>query len=200
MKSILFENDEKWHEFRVGKITGTRSKSIGKRGKRLIGYYEMIAERMGIPADTEDVMERGNRLEPVAIAAFEALTGKKFLRGKYVWIADQNDRLTCSPDAFAEDLTEAVEVKCLSSARHLMAIDTQEFPAEYKPQALKYFVCNEKLHTLYFLMYDDRIVGKPLVVFELLRSRYQTEIDEMLAQEMLAVLESDQFIQKISNF
>jgi len=52
MKTIKFENEEEWLEARKGKITGTRLKDlILKRStKPKLGFYEIIAERIAIPA------------------------------------------------------------------------------------------------------------------------------------------------------
>ena len=78
MQTISFEDKEKWAAFRKGKITGTRLEKITvKRGTgKKIGFYELIAERMGIFEEEENAMERGLRLEPEAIELFEKQTGK----------------------------------------------------------------------------------------------------------------------------
>ena len=51
MRTLTFETKEAWAEARRGKITGTRLKDIiVKRGTgKKIGFYELIAERLGIP-------------------------------------------------------------------------------------------------------------------------------------------------------
>jgi len=155
-----FENEETWLEGRKGKITGSRLKDIVvKRGTgEKKGYYELIAERIAQPADDENVMERGHRLETEAIALFEEKTGKKFDTSLVIWERDDNANIAISPDAFAD--TEAVEVKCLSSASHIEAYLTQQVPDEYEYQVLQYFIVNENLETLYFVMYDPRMPEK----------------------------------------
>jgi putative phage-type endonuclease len=155
-----FENEEAWLEGRKGKITGSRLKDIVvKRGTgEKKGYYELIAERIAQPADDEDVMERGHRLETEAITLFEEKIGKKFDTSLVIWERDDNANIAISPDAFAE--TEAVEVKCLNSASHIEAYLTQQVPDEYEYQVLQYFIVNENLETLYFVMYDPRMPEK----------------------------------------
>lgn len=51
-------------EARLGRITGTRLKDlVVRRGSGYkIGFYEIIAERIAIPASGENVMDRGNGL------------------------------------------------------------------------------------------------------------------------------------------
>jgi putative phage-type endonuclease len=155
-----FENEEAWLEGRKGKITGSRLKDIVvKRGTgEKKAYYELIAERIAQPADDENVMERGHRLETEAIALFEEKTGKKFDTSLVIWEREDNANIAISPDAFAD--TEAVEIKCLSSASHIEAYLIQQVPDEYEYQVLQYFIVNENLETLYFVMYDPRMPEK----------------------------------------
>ncbi len=79
MKTLKFENQESWLEARKTKITGSRLKDIiVKRGTgQKIGFYELIAERLAIPSDGEDPMERGHRLETEALERFTQETGKE---------------------------------------------------------------------------------------------------------------------------
>lgn len=199
MKTHIFTDKDEWKSFRKGKITGTRLKDItNKKGTgKKIAFYELIAERMGIVEDEENVMERGLRLEPEAIAEFEKQTGKKVDGSLVIWVSDYNENISVSPDGFMSD-TEALEIKCLSSARHIQAIIENEFPDEYELQARQYFVCNEKLETLYFAMYDPRIVAKPLMIFEIHRD--EAKVQESLAYEMQTLNEVDEWVAKLSNF
>lgn len=160
MITKTFESEEAWLDGRKGKITGSRLKDIiVKRGTgEKKGYYELIAERIAQPADDENVMDRGHRLETEAIALFEEKTGKKFDTSLVIWEREDNTNIAISPDAFAE--TEAVEVKCLNSASHIEAYLTQQVPDEYEYQVLQYFIVNENLETLYFVMYDPRMPEK----------------------------------------
>ena len=69
MKILKYENIEEWLEARRGKITGTRLKDLimKRSSKHKIGFYELIAERVAIPANDENVMDRGHRLEELAL-------------------------------------------------------------------------------------------------------------------------------------
>ena len=72
--------------FRRGKITGSRLKEIySKRDpdKRKIGFYELVAEKLGLPPDDgETAMERGTRLEEEAVDRYAEVSGKEIEIGR----------------------------------------------------------------------------------------------------------------------
>ena len=175
------QNTPEWLSWRLGKITGSRANDIiVKRGTgRKLGFYEVLAERVAIQDDGEyeNQLERGHALEEHALDAFEELTGNKAKRDCGVWVSTDNDYLALSPDGEVSK-TEAVEVKCLSSARHLQAYFEQEIPSEYEAQMIHYFLVNEKLQVLYFVFYDPRIPAKPVHYIQFDRE----EIKEKIAQ------------------
>ncbi len=138
MKIIKYDNEETWQLARRGKITGTKLKGlITKRGNgKKIGFYELIAERLAIPPDDENVMDRGLRLEEEAIKEFEKKSKKKVKTDLVIWEREDNPSIAVSPDGYI-DKTEAVEVKCLGSARHIEALLTNEIPKDYQEQIKK---------------------------------------------------------------
>ena len=180
MKINKFETEEAWLQARLGKITGTRLKDlISKRnGEAKIGFYEVIAENIAIPATGESAMDRGKRLEDEAMDRFEEETGKKVNRDLVIWLRDDEPRIAVSPDG-SIGKTEAIETKCLSSARFLEALVTQKIPSEYDYQILQYFVVNDKLKTLYFAFYDPRM-PKDFFFFTIHRKDRKKEIAELL--------------------
>ncbi|MFN3658157.1 MAG: YqaJ viral recombinase family protein [Pseudolabrys sp.] len=208
MKSLRYESKEEWLAARRGKITGSRLKDIiVKRGTgKKIGFYELIAERLGIPADTdENPMDRGTRLEPEAIARFEAETGKKVDTSLVLWMREDSDHIAVSPDGFIETgkgkkkaITEAVETKCLGSARHIEAYLTQEIPDEYKMQALQYFIVNDKLETLHFVFFDPRLVSKDYFVIPVHRAAVQEEVDSYLEYQHATLAEVEAIVTQLS--
>jgi len=201
MKVLTFENEAEWKAYRVGKITGTRLKDIvSVRGKRKMAFYELIAERMGVPAEDEIPMERGKRLEPEAIQKFTEQEGYAVDTGLKIWVSDLNPDITCSPDGSIDDGVAAVEVKCLASAKHIQAIVENKIPDEYELQVLQYFICNEKLERLYFVMYDPRIVARPLVVFTIFREDLQTDIETNFSFEVDTLQQVNEWVAKLSNF
>src|SRR6185312_15387329 len=124
--------------------------------------YEIAAESIiGPAALAEDDLtasqwlERGHELEPAAIARFEHATGKKVSRGVFGWESDDDSRMAVSPDG-PVGLTEAVEIKCLLSPKHLEALYTRAIPrntAGYYEQVLQYFIVNKKLRKVHLCFY-----------------------------------------------
>ena len=183
MKSQTFKSEEEWLEARRGKITGSKLGSLlSKKDKKpLKGYYELIAERVAIPHDGESYLDRGHRLEDEAVNRFATIAKKRVKRELVMWSRDDNDNIAISPDGTIGK-TEAVEVKCLSSANHIEAWLTKEIPSEYEYQVLQYFIVNDKLKKLYFIFYDPRM-PKDLFWIEVNRSEVQEKVDEYLALE-----------------
>lgn len=184
MKIKRFDSEELWLEARRGKITGTRLKDlINKRGgEKKLGFYELIAERIALPATDEAAMDRGKRLEEEAIDRFAQETGKKVKNDLVMWFRDDNEDIAVSPDGMIGK-TEAVEAKCLSTARHLEALLTKKIPSEYEFQVLQYFIVNDKLNKLYFVFYDPRMPKKDLFWYEVTRAEKKEDIDEYLQLE-----------------
>jgi predicted phage-related endonuclease len=183
MKVLKFDSEEAWLDARRGRIMGTKLKDlVSKRGtKPKIGFYELVAERVAIPPSNEAAMDRGHRLEDVAVQRFRQKTGKKVKNELVIWHRDDDGNIAVSPDG-SIGKTEAVEVKCLSSARHLEAWLSKEVPSEYEYQVLQYFIVNDKLKTLYFCFYDPRM---PIDFFylEVKRAAVKEKVDEYLAFE-----------------
>lgn len=200
MKIETFDDRWSWFEARRGKITGSRLGDVySVRGKRKIGFYEVIAERLGLSADDESPMDRGVRLEPEALDAFEKETGKKLNRDKVLWMRDDNESIAVSPDATI-GVTEAVEAKCLASARHIEALLTGEIPDDYKYQRLQYFIVNDELQELHFAFYDPRVLAKPFFIISTKRSDVQDDITKFLAFERDTLTEIDDIVNRLSNF
>lgn len=156
-------------------------------------YCEMIAERVARPITPNDyvdelngepfsMMARGHILEPKAIAAFEEKTGKKCDEDSVVWVSDYDENAYISPDGCITDedgkVTEAVEVKCLSSPEIVEAYLTDEYPKEYQPQVLKCFMVNDDLEVLHFAMYTGLIPGLELQIFDIKREEVADQIEE----------------------
>lgn len=178
-----FDSEDAWLEARRGKITGTRAGNLvlKRGGGYKMGFYELLAERIGIPASDENVMDRGHRLEAEAIEHLSVVVNKKFDTSLVIWEREDMPGIAVSPDGF-KGKQYAAEAKCLSSARHLEAWHTRQIPSEYESQAIQYFVVNDKLKSLYFCFYDPRL---PVSFFyiELTRAAMQDKIDEYLTME-----------------
>ncbi len=182
-----FNSKEEWLDARLGKVTGTRLKDlVVKRGtKPKKGFYEIIAERVAIPANGENVMDRGHRLEIDALERFESESGKKVNKDLVIFCRGDNHDIAVSPDGYIEKkkkVTEMVECKCLSSASHIEAYLTKEIPSEYEYQKLQYFIVNDDLQILYFVFYDPRM-PKDFFYFTIKREEVKDQITEYLALE-----------------
>lgn len=201
MKTYKFESREEWLAARRGKITGSRLKEIiTKRGNgKKIGFYELIAERLGIPADGENPMDRGTRLEPEAIERFSQETGRKVDSSLVIWTRDDDENIALSPDGIIGK-TEALEAKCLASARHIQAYLTQQIPDDYREQAIQYFVVNDKLRKLHFAFYDPRLLAKPFFIITITRKELEEEIEAALEYERTTLAEIDEIVLTLSNF
>lgn len=184
MKTLKFLDRESWLEARKGKITGTRLKDIvvlkGTGQKK--GYYELIAEKVALPATSENPMERGSRLEPEALETFEKETGKKVKKDLVLWVSDENEDIALSPDGVIGK-NEAVDAKCLNSASHIEAWITKQIPKDYEFQKLQYFIVNPKLKTLYFAFYDPRVLPKPFFFLTFERKDLEEDIATYLAYQ-----------------
>lgn len=202
MQVKKFDNQAEWLAARRGKVTGTRLADIvskRKTDKKKIGFYELIAERLGIPADSEPPMERGVRLQGEAIEKFTEATGKKVDTSLVLWVRDDNESMAISPDGSVSE-TEAVEVKCLASSRHIEALLTQKIPDDYEYQVIQYFLVNEKLETLHFCFYDPRILAKAFFSIEVKRKDVEEVVKEMLEYEKQILKEVDDAVLLLSNF
>lgn len=186
MKLRKFNSEEEWILNRRTKITGTRlGNLVVKRGDgNKAEFYKLIAERISKPINGENPMERGQRLEQEAVEILETKLGKTFIKDLVMWERDDNEHISISPDAYSEDFKEAVEVKCLSSHEHIETYLNNEIPKEYEFQALQYFIVNDDLETLYFTLYDPRLIVKEHFYITIKREDVQEEVDKYLQYQI----------------
>jgi len=175
----LEQNTDEWLEFRKGKISGTILGDVySKRGGRKIGFYQLIADRLGLEPDDENRMDRGLRLEDEAIEEFTKQTGLE-VEQDGVCVSDFSDQVINSPDGLIKKdgkYVGAVEVKCISPARHIQAIVEKKIPNDYESQVIQYFIVNDDLETLYFVFYDPRVTAKPYYCIEVKREEVAEKI------------------------
>lgn len=207
MKVDKFIGREDWMESRLGKITGTRLKDIivkkAGSGKK-IGFYELIAERLSVSEEdfdgyipNETPIARGTRMQTFAVDRFKKETGKKVNEDLVLWSRDDEPSIAVSPDGVISK-TEAVETKCLSSARHVEAFLTKVIPDEYYYQTLQYFIVNDKLQTLYVVFYDTRLPAIQYFVTEINRSDVEVAISENLEYQKNVIKEVDAIVKGLT--
>lgn len=201
-KVLKFSRDddgkEAWLEARKGRFTGTRNEPLNKRGggyKKM--FYEIIAERVAIPPDGENVMDRGIRLEDEALTCFEEITGLELNRELRLICRDDYPDISYSPDATVEGEKASVEVKCLNSASFIEAWITREVPSEYESQSMQPFVVNDELERLYFVFYDPRM---PMDFFFLTieRKDHEERIKYLLESQISALKEIEAIVDKFT--
>lgn len=192
------QGTDEWLHLRKGKITGTTLKAImGTSRARQDAVYDVIAEsiRTGVDSDYENPMDRGTRLEPEAIAAFEFETGKKVDRPGFCQ-KDDDDKISNSPDGLIGE-TEAIEVKCMGGKNHVKLWITNEVPDDYYWQVVQYFVVNEKLEKLYFVGYNPDIPSHSLHIIEVNRETLSEDIEQAILVERAFIQEVESHLQTI---
>lgn len=186
---------------RVGKITGTRLKDIivlrGTTPKK--GYYELIAERVALPPDNENVMDRGLRLEEEAMKLLSEKIGKEVDTSLVLCESEENPSIAYSPDGLIGK-TEGCEIKCLNSASHIEALLTNKIPNEYFFQSLQPFIVNPDLKKLYFCFYDPRIPGHEFFYFEVKREDIAEDVEKYKAEQIRVLKEIDEIVLKLTDF
>lgn len=210
MRQVKYNNETDWLKGRIGKVTGSKLKDIVvKRGTgKKIGSYQLIADKLGIPADDEKPMDRGHRLEKEAVQMFIKESGvpKESVNTDLVmWIRDDNENIAYSPDAYiqpkkGEDIVSAIEIKCLGSARHIEALITGEIPSEFEFQKLQAFIVNDNLQTLYFCFYDPRLLAKPFFYFIVTRDSLKDDIELYKSYQENELNWVNEWVNKLSGF
>lgn len=189
MKIEKFDSNDLWLEARRGKITGSRlGDVIVKRGTgEKAAFYELIAEKMAKPADGENPMDRGHRLEDEAITRFEAETGKEVCRDLVMFRREDQEDIAVSPDGYitpkdGEPIKECVEVKCLASWAHIKtllesmaSVDKTFLPSDFREQYAQYFVVNDSLETLYAVFYDPRMIARDFFFLTVKRTDFNED-------------------------
>lgn len=247
MKQIKLEQgSQEWHDFRLGKITGTRLgdvysdklytatdlkrelyaagiefkksapiaeleslvpsailRKLRDNAPKKVGFYETIAERLAIPEEgTESPMDRGIRLEDEAADEF-AKRYEKPIATDGCWQSDDDPRIINSPDRYVvpEDgkpITEAVEIKCLGSAKHIEAIIENKIPTVYESQVIQYFIVNDDLQTLYFVFYDPRLQSVPFHCIEITRESLGNKPEKYKQYQLEQLQQMDEIVARLA--
>ena len=220
------QQSQEWLDARRGKVMGSKVKGVRRQArnsdKRYQTFWDIIAEKMSIAPDGENPMDRGHRVEPDALAAAGQILGVEFDPEPGMWISDIDDDIGVSPDG-AEMVEEGqlptfgAEVKSLSSGNHLRFIyedrlakkepdynPINSVPNEekhyFRDQVIQYFVVNEKLEKMYFILYDDRIVVDHLVTYiiEVKRSDVAHLIEDNLNMQFEALMQINKIVAELS--
>ena len=195
LRHNIEQRTPEWEQLRKTRLTGTALKGImGTPRARQEAMYEVIANRLtvGVDDEYENPMDRGTRLEPDGIAAFELETGKK-VEKVGLCESDDNSAIAQSPDGYISD-TEAIEVKSMGGKNHVKLWLTDEVPDEYEWQVVQYFVVNDNLQKLYFCGYNPDIPVHPLHIITVERDEVKIKMakkaQEVFLQEVDSVLKT----------
>jgi hypothetical protein len=126
---FIEQRSTEWFQLRVGLLTGSASDAliaVRKRGTselkaRADLRRRLVCERItGLSSEgtfRSDAMQRGTDCEPLAFAAYEAMTGQVVNRVGFVQHATL--KAGCSPDGYVGDWDGLIELKCPLSTTHL---------------------------------------------------------------------------------
>lgn len=131
------QGSEEWLAARLGIPTATGFENIvtatGKKSASYIKYMaELIEESILGGGDTfkSDFMERGNKLEPQARAAYEFLTGNDVIQVGGVYLNEDREVMV-SPDGLIPNLKKGLEIKCPKMSTHIRYLLEGGVPSEY---------------------------------------------------------------------
>lgn len=191
------QGTEEWLQLRLGKLNGTDNADLlGTAERRETLKYKIIADRLSksISDDSENAMDRGSRLEAEARIQYELLTGYT-VDEVGLCESEENEEIANSPDGLIqleEGYTGAIEIKCLTGWKHIKSKLTNEIPKEYRGQVLQYFIVNEDLEWLDFVLYNPDLIKHQLVVIRLTKKNLQKEITEMIERQRVFLEEVKQ--------
>lgn len=213
----ITQGTTEWHDLRRCRVTGTKLKQVmGSPLDKVNLIAELIAQygtELTKMMKTTPEMERGTGEEEFAIKLFERRMKKK-VQKVGACVSDEFDWLMFSPDGLIADktgkYTEGVEVKCPDSKTAMFyrianMIPNEEtkliknkksimgVPADYIWQNVNYFVVNDDLQKLYFVVYDERFITDEAKMTITVLKRSNPEMQAMIknAKERLIEFRAD---------
>lgn len=188
-----------WHQLKLGKVTGTVAKAVnGTPVAYKTVLYEIVGERLSVDVDSDDPMGNGIELEPKARAEYERRTGNTVTtvgfteREDCKWIGSSPDGLVESGGKYSV----AVEIKCLGSKNHIKAIEENEIPKEYYWQVIQYFVVNDDLLRVDFVLYNPNLTRVPYHCIEVHRADVVDDIAESRKKQDEFIAEVNRIVDK----
>lgn len=195
-------------------LTTEMEAELMRRANKKVEFYQLIADKIAIDTkdeydengeivqSLENMMDRGHRLEDIAADIFQERTGKNIVKAGFC-IREDNAGIGNSPDRLIDNdgkYTEALEIKCIKTARHLQALIEQRIPPEYYSQAIQYFVVNDDLQKLYFAFYDPRIpYDCKFHWIEIVRDdKVQRMVDRYIKYETVLLDEVNKWVEKLA--
>jgi putative phage-type endonuclease len=175
------QRTEEWYAAKIGKLSASRIADAfdvlakgGESQKRINYRLELVAERMTGVANKffeNSEMRWGTECEPLARAAYEAITGRMVTEVGFIdhpaiaWAG-------ASPDGLVED--GLIEIKCPTTQTHIKYLLEGKVPDQYKPQMLWQMCCTGRTWCD-FVSYDPRMPED----LQILIVRYEPTADEL---------------------
>lgn len=179
-----------WLQLRLGKITGTRLKSVmGSKTVQQGLIYELVAEQLTGQAEelfTTGPMRWGTEHEGDAVVAYEKRTGVRTEKVGFC-ISDDFSYLGLSPDRLikkGKKYVKGVEVKAPTTKTVIKYMLDGGVPDEYRWQVVNYFLVCKTLQEVDFIIYDPRILRpeKQLTVITVKRKDVEQDIKRAALQ------------------
>lgn len=204
MKIIDFpQGSQEWLQSRAGKVTASRIVDVmakiktGEAAARRDYKAQIVAEILtGTPQESGFInaeMQWGTEQEPVARAAYEALTGSMVDQVGLV-VHPRIDRAAASPDGLVG--ADLLEIKCPKTATHLTYLLDGVPPSKYQPQMLWQMACTGA-GWCDFVSFDPRL-PEELQLFVVRFERDNKRIAEMEAEVTAFLGEVDSILDKLS--
>lgn len=182
IKIDIEQGTEAWHQWRLGRVTGTRFKAL-MSGEKTQGYKDLITDITGeiLTGEYEEgysnqIMERGKDLEPEARMMYADMFGVVQQVGFI--IPDESDPfhewVGISPDGLTDGL---LEIKCPLIKAHLNYIEKGALPNEYKWQVYGQLYVTGLPYCDFFSYYPNL---KPFVVRVYPSEEINKEIEDRL--------------------
>lgn len=191
------QRSPEWFAARLGRLTGSCSgdmlatirsgEAAARRNLRMRLVCERLTNDSQEDAYISKEMQRGIDMEPVAVGAYEALTGELVRTSGF--LAHTELMAGCSLDGHVGDYEGIVELKCPLTATHVRYLRDGKVPSDYLPQLL---------HNLWitgarwadFVSFDDRL-PENLRVFRVRLQRNEAEIAEYVSKATAFLAEVD---------
>lgn len=160
------QGSPEWHQFRLGKVSGSRVKNVMASGRgsapsatRKTYMMELLCERLtgnssGVDLSRNLAVQRGVELEPLARAAYEIDTGLMVMETG-CFSHSTIDSFIASPDGLVGD-TGLIECKCPNTATHIYVIQSGRHDSQYEWQMLAQMACTGRAW-VDFVSFDDRM-------------------------------------------
>lgn len=197
-------------------LTDDDKDELSMGGDKKIEFYQILADQIAVAPKDEvfengenyyNAMHRGTGEELNGIAAFEEImlrvTGRSIkVHHAGGFASDVDPRIVMSPDGYIDPgespiVTESVEVKHLSSAKHLQAFFERKIPEDYWTQKIQYFTVNPNLQTLYWVFRDPRIPMLPTFILVVKREDLGHWPETMLKYQLRTLREIDRLTERL---